>query len=319
LNAAERTRFRHRLLGLDAAWHDVGARREAVFTSLAPGDYRFEVMAVQGDADNTSEVASVAFRLPPAFHQSPQFLLLWAALIAGLGVAVHLLRVRRIKARLRARQDAQRDERARIARELHDTLLQGMQGTLLRLQAAADALPEGERARQSINEAIDRAEQVLIEGRDRVQGIRDFDGAASGLDQRIEALAAELNGAGELALRVTRRGEPAVLAPDVHDEVLRIVREAVLNACQHAAASVIEVLVEWSAGELRLVVRDDGSGIEPDVLQRGTRPGHWGMAGMRERASVIGANLDIRSAAGVGTEVELRLPCRRRRSRWWRR
>jgi len=199
-------------------------------------------------------------------------------------------------------------ERTRIARELHDTLLQSFHGLLLRLQAVANVLPEGE-AKKRLESTIDQAAQAIAEGRDAVQGLRSSTVGTYDLALAVSALGDELAGdeshENSAAFHVDVEGTPRDLDPILRDEVYRIAGEALRNASRHAQARKIEVEIRYDERELRLRVRDDGKGIDPKVLKDEGRAGHFGLHGMRERAKVVGGQLDVWSELDTGTEVEL--------------
>ena len=212
------------------------------------------------------------------------------------------------------RLEARVSERTRIARDLHDTLLQSFQGVLLRFQAATIVLPDRPTdAKQALEHAIDEAAHAITEGRDAVQNLRSASGAADDLAVAIGSLGKELTAISPdrtttpAAIDVSVEGTARNLHPLVRDEVYRIAGEAVRNAFRHANARRIEVEIRYDERRLRVRVRDDGRGIQPAVLE-GDHPGHFGLPGMRERAEVIGGRLNVWSEGGLGTEIELTIP-----------
>jgi signal transduction histidine kinase len=216
-------------------------------------------------------------------------------------------------------------ERERIARDLHDTLLQSVQGLVLRLRAAVTRMPRQEPTRSLMEQALERADEVLTESRDRVKNLRSSLNEDSGLPQALAALGEELAIEQAARFRSTIEGIPRDLHPVIREEAIFIAREALINAFRHANAHQIELEISYSEHELRTRIRDDGEGIHAEVLQRGGREGHWGLLGMRERAKKIRAALTIWSKLGAGTEVDLRVPAhiayrsrQRRPFRWWR-
>ena len=306
LSAPERVRFRYRLEGVDETWRDAGTRREAFYTNLGPGHYRFHVVAANNDGVWNEEGARLAFRIRPTFFQSPWFVLACVLLAAIAIYVAYLLHLRQVAMRLRARLEERHLERERIARELHDTLLQSVQGLILRLHALAAPVEQGTPLRQGMESVMDRAEAVLVEGRERVRGLR----AAREVDD-LQAAFVELArefGEGAPDLQVIAPAAARRLRPLVRDELYRIGREAVLNAVRHARATLIEVRVDYADDALGLSVSDDGIGIDPAILARGDRPGHWGLAGMRERMEWIGGRLEIASRVGSGTRIRATVP-----------
>ena len=238
-----------------------------------------------------------------------------ASVVAVLGLfwALYQLRLRQIAHDFNLRLDERVNERTRIARELHDTLLQSFQGVLLRFQSARGLLPaDPAKAVEELDGALERAEQAIVEGRDAIQNLRSSTTMSNELVQAIAALAEELtqapdSEAGRPAFRMSVEGTPRDLHPIVRDDVHRIAREALRNAFRHAQANRIEAEVTYGARQVRLRVRDDGKGIDPKHLSAG-RARHWGLISMRERAVQIGATLDLWSEVGAGTELELRIP-----------
>lgn len=308
LSIPERVRFRYRLEGVDTAWQDVGGRREAYYSHLPPGNYRFQVLATNNDGVWNETGATLEFILPPAFFQTWWFRALCGAVVVVALWLLYLLRLRQVRARLRRLLEERHHERERIARELHDTLLQGVHGLVLRFQAASELVPEGHPARVAMERSLERADQVLVEGRDRVMDLRTAMVDPGELSTVFTRLGEELGQGQPIAFQVVVEGTPTGLDPLVHDEVFHIGREALLNAFQHANARRIEVELTYDFTQLRLRVRDDGRGIEEAFLQAGGKPGHWGLSGMRERALKLGASLDLRGREKAGTEVELRVP-----------
>ena len=222
-------------------------------------------------------------------------------------ITAMVARVRKLtEDQLTVRFEERLAERTRIARELHDTLLQSFQGLMLHFQAVDDLLPPG-KAKEALEKALDRADQAIVEGREAIQNLRSSTIITNELGEAIAALGEEFGGNGSSRLRVSMEGTPRELHPILRDEIYRIAREALRNAFLHSQAGKIEADITYDARLLRLRIRDDGMGIDRKLLETG-RDGHWGLRGMRERAQQIGAQLDIWSETGAGTEVELRVP-----------
>ncbi len=309
LTLPQRMRFRYRLEGVDDGWVDAGAQREAAYTSLGPGTYRFRVIAANNDGVWNRDGAPLEFTIPPTFLQSSGFKLL-CVLAAGLLLwLLHLLRVRQLKARLQGRFEIRIAERERIARELHDTLLQGFQGLMLFFQSVATRIPADSDLREPIEKALDRADKVLVEGRDRVHELRS-DAASHDLAQALRDAVAEIIPGDAPRFQLVVEGPQRPLHGLVGEEMLRIAQEAVRNAVQHAQATSIEAILIYGRRDLRLVIRDDGVGIADETLRKGWRDGHYGLVGMRERADQIGGRLVMARRAGGGTEVILSVPGR---------
>jgi signal transduction histidine kinase len=244
----------------------------------------------------------------PAGTKNPLAIVAAAAFLTTAWVITAMVaRVRRLtEAQLTLRFEERLVERTRIARELHDTLLQSFQGLMLHFQAVNDQLPPG-KAREAMEKALDRADRAIIEGREAIQNLRSSTTMTNELGEAMIALGDEFGGQGSPRLRVSIEGAPRELHPILRDDIYRIAREALRNAFCHAKASKIEADITYSVRLLRLRIRDDGKGMDPNLVETG-REGHWGLRGMRERAEKIGAQLDIWSQTGAGTEVELRVP-----------
>lgn len=302
----ERVRFRYRLEGIDADWVEAGARRQAFYTNLKPGRYVFRVWAANNDGVWNEQGASLTLDLPPTLLQSRLFLLLCLGAVAGVLVAAYHWRMRLVSERMQAGLRERMAERERIARELHDTLLQGVQGLILKFQSATRQVPPELPARDQLERALDRAEDVVVEARDRVRSLRT--GAAGDLVATLCEVVETMRSASGAQTSVSVQGRKAELHPLVADEIERIVVEALFNAHRHARASHIEIVVAFEAKRLRVSILDDGVGIEPTVLEAGGRDGHFGLAGMRERARKIHGVLTIRSGPEQGCEVELVAP-----------
>lgn len=305
LSIPERVRFRYRLDGVDKDWINAGTRREAFYTKLSPGDYRFHVMASNNDNVWNETGATLVFTIPPTFLQSPVFLWL-CVFIAALALwALYALRVRQVSHQMHRRLEERFSERERIARELHDTLLQGFQGLVLRFQAATQSIPSDLSARGMMEAALDQADNVIIEGRDRVRDLRSVQ-AGQDLAEALSTAAVRL-APETIKTTVREEGEALDLHPAVFEDVLRIGEEAIANAARHSEATAIDIELSYQSQHLRVSVRDNGVGVDPAIVETG-RFGHYGLLGMRERASRIRAQFAILSRPLAGTEVMLTIP-----------
>jgi signal transduction histidine kinase/ligand-binding sensor domain-containing protein len=310
LTLPEKVRFRYRLAGASGDWQGAGTRREAFFTNLKPGSYRFSVIASNNDGLWNQKGATLDFAILPAFYQTKVFLLLCAVAVGGLAWAVYRWRVRQVTARLDLQFQERLAERTRIAQELHDTLLQGFLSASMQLHVAVDELPAEAALKPRLSRVLQLMGQVIEEGRNALRGLRSPAPQTSGSDDLGEAFSRtrqELGVTEAVGFRVIVEGRPRPLYPVIRDEVYRIGREALVNAFRHSGAAAVEVEIEYTAKALRVLVRDDGSGIDPEVLRSG-REDHWGLSGMRERAEKMGARLKVWSRAGAGTEVEISVP-----------
>jgi signal transduction histidine kinase/ligand-binding sensor domain-containing protein len=307
LTLSERNRFRYQLVGVDKQWRDVGTRRQAFYTNLSPQTYTFKVIAANNDGVWNDTGASITFTIPPTFVQSIWFKLLLIATAALAVWALYTLRLRSATAQITARMGERLLERERIARELHDTLLQGFQGITLRMQGVAKNMPSQDPLRKMMDDVLDRADEVLREARQRVRNLRRRTSDENELADRLTTCGQELAKDHTAAFNLAIVGEPKILESTVQDEVYRIVAEALTNAFRHASASKIETEVTYDSSALRIRVRDDGVGIDKAVRSNG-HPDHWGLTGMRERAQAIRAELNLWSSQSAGTEVELVIP-----------
>lgn len=307
LNVPARVRYRYRLDGFDQDWSEPVAAREAVYTNLGPGSYRFRVMASNSEGVWNGRESVLPFEIAPAFWQTWWFRLS-CVLAAGLSVfAFYRVRVRRLTRLLNVRFEERLAERTRIAQDLHDTLLQGVLSASMQLHVAADRLPDASPAKPLVSRVLELMTQVVEEGRAAVQGLRSRAVDSTDLAEALSAIRHDFAARQGTDYRMTVAGQRRPLHPLVRDGFYRIGREALINAFRHARARTVEVEIEYWARGLRLTVRDDGAGIDPEVLSSG-RSGHWGLSGMRERAKEIGAELEVRSRAGEGTEVRLSIP-----------
>jgi ligand-binding sensor domain-containing protein/signal transduction histidine kinase len=304
----QKVRFRYQLEGHDPGWQDAQLRRQAFYSDLPPGKYRFRVMACNNDGVWNELGSAVEFNLAPAFFETNWFFALCAAALVGILWLFYLLRMRQLASEIRAGVEARQGERERIARELHDTLLQSVQGLILRFHGIAKQMPAQSPARDSMDRALDRAELALAEGRDRVLHLRASAGNPNDLADAFRVAAEESFQGSSPSLKVVVEGNPRALHPLVREEVFAIGREAIANALRHANGTHVEVEITYDSRELRLRIRDDGRGIDPEVLKAGGRQGHWGLKGIRERAKTIAAHLEIWSRSGSGTEIELSVP-----------
>lgn len=305
----ERARFRYRLDGVDNDWREPEATRETGYNNLSPGAYRFSVIAANEDGAWSANAASLAFSIKPTPFQTVWFKTLCVLVALLMMWLLYQLRVRQLTRHAREKMQERLVERERIARELHDTLLQGIHGLILRFQVATERIPLDDPARTSMEGALQRADKVLLEGRDRVADLREHTEHANELHQALSEVGEELSRDYSSDFRMTIDGTPRDLHPVAHEEIRGIATEALLNAFRHAKAHRVELALRYGYRDMRVRVHDDGLGIEADILERG-RQGHWGLSGMRERAKRIGGVLTFHSAPGDGTRVELRLSSR---------
>jgi len=310
----QKVRFRYRLEGRDTDWQEPGTRRQAFYTDLRPGPYRFHVIACNNDGVWNQTGATLDFSVTPAWYQTIWFRSCSAAAFVLLLWALYQLRLRQLAGQFNMRLEERVGERTRIARELHDTLLQNLHGAMFQFQAARNMVHKRpEEAIQTLNDAIAGTEQAITESQDAIQDLRSKQVTQTNLAQLLTETGNELAIAQDANhdspnLRVIVEGEPRTLLPALQDEIYRTAREVLRNAFRHANAHQIEAELRYGVHEFRLRIRDDGKGIDAKVLAEGKRAGHWGLPGIQERAQRIGAKLDVWSEAGAGTEVQLTVP-----------
>jgi len=316
LTAAEKVRYRYRLDGVDADWREVTAVRQALYTNLRPGHYIFRAIAANNDGVWNEQGAALDFSIARAYSQTTWFRAACAASLLLALWALYQLRLRQIAKGFNARLEERVAERTRIARDLHDTLLQSFQGLLLLFQTARELLrTRPAEAEKILESAIDQTAQAITEGRDAVQGLRASTVERSDLAQAIttfgQELAAEASRHTSVGLQVGVAGTPRTLHSIVRDEIYQIASEALRNAFRHAEAKQIEVELRYDERQLRLRIRDDGKGIDSNFLTAEGRVGHFGLHGMRERAKLMGGKLTVWSGPKSGAEVELSIPAAR--------
>ena len=306
-----RVHFKYKLEGQDTEWREVVDDREVQYSNLPPGNYTFRVIASNNSGVWNETGDSLEFAIPPRYYQTNWFRALCAIFLLALLWAAHLLRLRQLAHEFNMRLDERVGERTRIARDLHDTLLQSFQGLLLRFQATLNLLPgHPVEARKLLEEAVEHASQAITEGRDAISGLRMSTVEKNDLAAAIETVGEEIAAAQKNAaqFQVVVEGTSRELHPILRDEVYRLATEALRNAFRHAAAKSVEVEIRYDARHFRLRIRDDGKGIDPEVLRGEGRQGHYGLHGMRERAKLVGGKITIWTELDSGTEIELVIP-----------
>jgi signal transduction histidine kinase len=303
--APTRINFSYILEGYDASWINAGTRREAYYTNLPPGKFRFRVTACNSDGLCNETGSALEFTLAPRFYQRSAFWPLVAAALALIGWLAYRLHIRR----LRNRFDLIVAERSRIARELHDTLIQGFSGVTMAMQALAGRLRSPEE-RTRLDDIIHDAANCLRETRRSVAGLRAAREPEAGLGGSIAQAARQITETKDVRLKLKLDKIPAGLPPEAEYNLLRIATEALTNAVKHSGARNIEVTLKSLPDAVRLVIADDGAGFEPDDHGH-LKPGHYGLIGMKERAAQIGAEFEFESAPGRGTTVAVVTPASR--------
>jgi signal transduction histidine kinase/ligand-binding sensor domain-containing protein len=297
----EKVSFRYMLDGFDKNWIDAGFRREAFFTNLPPGKFQFRVMARNSDGIWSREPAMLAISIQPRIYQHWWFWPGLTILVALSVVAAYRMRIRRLQRNFALVLT----ERARIARELHDTLLQGLSGITMQMQALWTNLPVS-REKSALKEIISDAGKCSTEARRSLWGLRTLEPAPEEFSDKLEKMTRQaVEGTGiSLLLHVDSLSLSAF--PDLQFQLLRMAREAISNAIRHAQASTLEVRLFLDSLTLHLTIRDDGIGIGQGY--ENNTGGHFGVVGLRERAAEIGACLEFSSRPGNGTLVSISLP-----------
>ena len=312
LTNPESVRFRYRLRGLDNEWIDADARRVAFYNNLKPGTYTFTVSASAGPLQ-WREAPPLVIEQLPFFYQTTWFALLVLTTFLSLGILSYRFRVQQAVNRIQAAFQERINERTRIARDLHDTLLQSFQGVLMKFSTVKYVMrSRPDEAEEALERIIDQARAAIIEGRDAVQGLRSSTVVTNDLARAITTfgggLAADQAGPSCPEFRVHIEGKSRDLPPLVRDEVYHVACETLRNAFRHAQARRIEVEIRYDRRQLCVRVKDNGKGMDSNVLERGGRAGHHGLPGMLERAELVQGKLAVRSKIDSGTEVELTVP-----------
>ena len=301
-------RYRYRLEGLERDWNEVGSdRRQAIYTTLPPGKYTFRAQAATTGGPWSEPGAALRITVEAPWWARWEFRALLGAAALALAVSIYLYRVQRITRALQIRFDERVRERTRIARDLHDSLLQGFQGLTLKFHALAHTMAQGSPVRANIEANLRQARQLIEDVRTRVLELRTQDEPPAALEDRLKEFRDIFPNASSTAFEMSVVGETRTLDPIAFDEALHIGREAISNAVTHAHASRIDVELTYRSRDLTLRVSDNGKGMDANTLQSG-RAGHWGLQGMRERARSLGAVLEVWSRPGAGTDIQLVMP-----------
>jgi ligand-binding sensor domain-containing protein/signal transduction histidine kinase len=307
LSEPERIRYRYKLDGSDQGWSDTVASKQVIYKHLDPGTYLFRIAASNSVGLWNGSETTVPFVIEPALWQTWFFRVACFAGCCLTILAIYRLRIHQLTKHLNVGFQERLAERTRIAQELHDTLLQGVLSATLQLDVAEDQLSEDSPAKPLLKRVLQLMGTVTEEGRNALRGLRTAQTDDQSLETAFSRIRQEVPFDNKTDFRVIADSVTRPLRPIIRDEVYRIGREALVNAFLHASANHIEVEVEYASRHLRVLVRDDGIGIDPHMLHSG-REGHWGLVGIRERSKRIGASLRLRSRTGAGTEVDLTVP-----------
>jgi signal transduction histidine kinase len=298
--APQKVRFKYRLEGFDHGWIDAGTLRTAYYTNLPPGRYSFEVLACNNDGVWSNAPAFISLRLQPFFYQTIWFyvLLLSAAVLTWYGV--YRWRMRQVESRFRAVMA----ERSRIAREIHDTLAQGFVAVSVQLQIVSRLLGGStDSAKQHLAQAQELVKRGLEDARNAIWELRSQSAENQDLAAQLAKMADRVTAGTEVRTEVRVNGAYRPLRERVEDELMRIAQEAVINAVRHAEAKRVEIQLKFSATGVVLSVQDNGRGFSGEPAS--ARDGHYGIAGMRERAEQIGGTFTMNSQEGHGTQVRV--------------
>jgi len=302
----QKVRFRYRLEGRDTAWQEAGNRRQAFYTDLRPGSYRFRVIASNNDGLWNEEGASLAFTIAPAWHQTAVFRI--SCLVAGLLLLrlIYYLRMKQASRSLRARFDERIAERTRLACDLHDTLLQTLQGSKLVADDALENRSDAEHTRRSLEKLSEWIDRAMREGRAALNALHSSALDNRELSKRLQSALDERDPNGVSEKLLTISGTAVEMNPIVTDEICRVGYEAIRNAFLHSCATRIEVQLAYS-DDFTLIVRDNGRGMDSTTASRG-RDGHYGLQSMRDRAASIHGQFQLITAPNLGTTIELKIP-----------
>jgi signal transduction histidine kinase/ligand-binding sensor domain-containing protein len=312
-----RNQYRYMLEGLDHSWIPTDSdHRVATFTTLPAGNYRLRIQGSNNRGVWNEQGVALQLQILPPWWGTWWFRAVCAVVFLTLLWAAYQYRVRQLQWAFNIRLEERVDERTRIARELHDTLLQSFQALVIVFQAARNLLPaRADQAADILDDGLQQAAEAIAEGRDAIQNLRANPSIDRDLASLLTAAGQQLAHSPEAqgrapAFRVVVEGSRQPLAPILQDEIYRIGREMMRNAFRHARADRVEAEIRYESGLFRLRVRDDGKGIDSRVLKEGVLRGHWGLPGMQERAKSMGGRLKIWSEPGAGTEAELTVPAR---------
>jgi signal transduction histidine kinase/ligand-binding sensor domain-containing protein len=310
LTHPERIRFRYRLLGVDEGWQEAAQRRQAYYTNLIPGAYEFQLMAANEDGVWSKTSTVLKFTVTPAFYQRLGIKIACGALAMIMLSLIFFAWMQHLQSRYRRGVEARHAERERIARDMHDTLLQGFQALLFRLQLWEEDRSIPEPLRSEIAALSHQTKAIVLESRERILMMRRTDAQPADLSASLAAIGSEARADKSPVFEVTTTGEPRILTVEAKEQLVDIAREAVRNAYQHARAGRVEVSLEYRKRSLFMRITDDGRGFDSAAAESGIESKHFGLTGMRERAQQLGAEFRMRSAIGAGTQIEVAVPGR---------
>jgi signal transduction histidine kinase len=303
----ECAQYRYHLLGMDKAWQKAGSRTQAYSTNPTPGHCQLEVSAANEDGIWSTKSAVAGLYAARTFYARPLFKTP-AVLLVLAATALAVFSRLRARRRYRKNMEARHAERERIARDLHDTLLQGVQALLFRLQMWETEKTIPQPLRAEIAAVADQTRSIVLEGRERILSIRKADSKPVNLAESLTLLGAEAPNRSRPSYEVRVEGELKAMQVDVLEQLRDIAREAIRNAYRHARAAHIVVTIEYLRRAVILKVEDDGVGFKPSFADCGVKGNHFGIVGMRERAAALGAKLMIDSESRRGTTITVIVP-----------
>jgi hypothetical protein len=304
--APPKVRFRYKLEGRDTDWQEAGTRRQAFYSDLGPGQYRFRVIASNNDGIWNDEGATLDFSIAPAWYQTIWFRLFSIVTVLFVVWALYEFRVRQVASGISARFDERLAERTRLARELHDTFLQTVQGSKMVADDALEQSGDPLRMRRAMEQLSGWLGQATQEGRAALNSLRTSTTEGNDLAEAFRRATDDCLIPGAMAATFSVVGDARAIHPIVRDEIYRVGYEAIRNACMHSRASRLEVELLY-ADDLAVRVSDNGIGIDPTIADEG-KDEHFGLKGMRERAARIGAKFTLASSASSGTEITIVVP-----------
>jgi signal transduction histidine kinase/ligand-binding sensor domain-containing protein len=306
LSEPRKVQFRYRLEGFESDWQNAETRRNAFYTNLRPGHYRFLVIAANNDGIWNETGDSITFELLPAFYETRWFLILSVLLMSLLAFVLYRLRVRSAARELQSRFEVRMSERTRLAQDLHDNLVQEMMGISLQLEIADEVTSPESTAKGPLLRALDLSRTALANGRSALHILRQRPFSNADIEGTLRDTVQRMTGS-QGTIPIISSGKERPIQPVPGEEMVQIAREALRNAIRHAGQNNVIVNSEYGDHYHQLIVHDNGPGISEVILHRG-KPGHFGIPGMRERATRIGASLSVSSSPSTGTQWILRVP-----------
>ena len=308
LATPRKVRLQYRMEGVDPEWLDLDSSRTAVYTNIPSGSHRLLVRSTDSIGNWDEEKVIYEVKQNPRFYQTASFQISAIAALLALLAAAYLMRVRYLIGQTRIILEQRQVERESVARDLHDTFLQGVQGLILHFHTGTQQLAPDQPQRQIFEEALQQSDKVMLEGRSVLSRLRSVRTSSEALTHAYASIAYDLRSLSAAEFAMVASGRARDINAIVQEQLLKIGREALFNSFSHAAASKIEVEIDFGMFEVRLRFRDNGIGIDAAILREGSVPGHYGLPGMRERVTGIGGQMDLWSRDGAGTELEVRVP-----------